>query len=297
MKAYFIIGCFTTLLFNCKEVHKNNLMDTAYVDALNQSREIRAKNRIKYLELTGLFKLDSTSNTFGKATSNQFVLNIENLPETIGSIDLSKNTLKFNSAKSIKVTNVLGEEIEALNLNIDSNGNSEQLYYKQLKWQVITRSNALYLRVWDLKNPAIQAFKGFKGFKNYDISNEYIFEADFKYFETAHLESVISKLGIPDVTNFIGQVRFTYNEVPYSLDVGSEGFVMVGDLTSGETTYGAGRYMYLELPKPDGLVTLDFNYLFNPPCAYSEFTTCFYPPRQNQLDFKINAGELLEEAL
>jgi hypothetical protein len=72
---------------------------------------------------------------------------------------------------------------------------------------------------------------------------------------------------------------------------------MVGDLTSGETTYGGGRYIYLDLPERDGPVTLDFNYLFNPPCAYSEFTTCLFPPRQNQLAFKIKAGELVEEAL
>ena len=294
MKPYFIIGCFITLLFNCKEANKKNLMDAAYVDALNQNREIRAENRVKYLELTGLFKLDSTSNTFGKAASNNFVLAIRNLAETIGSIDLSKEALTFYAAKDIKVTNTLGEEINTLTLTIDANGNSVQLFHKQLKWQVITRSGALYLRVWDLKNPAIQAFKGFK---NYDIDSDYIFEAKFKYFETVHLESVDSKLGLPDVTDFIGQLDFMYKGNSYSLDVGSEGFVMVGDLTSGETTYGGGRYIYLDLPKTDGTVTLDFNYLFNPPCAYSEFTTCLFPPRQNQLAFSVKAGELMEDAL
>jgi len=294
MKPYFIIGCFITLFFNCKEATKQIPMDAAYVDALNQNREIRAENRLKYLELTGLFKLDSISNTFGKAASNNFVLAIENLAESIGSIDLSKEALTFYAAKDIKVTNAQNEEIETLALEIDANGNSIQLFHKQLKWQVITRSGALYLRVWDLKNPAIQAFKGFK---NYEINSNYIFEADFSYFETAHLESVDSKLGLPDVTDFIGQLHFMYKGASYSLDVGSEGFVMVRDLTSGETTYGGGRYIYLDLPESDGPVTLDFNYLFNPPCAYSEFTTCLFPPRQNQLAFSVKAGELMEEAL
>jgi len=294
MKPYFIIGCFITLFFNCKEATKQIPMDAAYVDALNQNREIRAENRLKYLELTGLFKLDYNSNTFGKAASNNFVLAIENLAESIGSIDLSKEALTFYAAKDIKVTNAQNEEIETLALEIDANGNSIQLFHKQLKWQVITRSGALYLRVWDLKNPAIQAFKGFK---NYEINSNYIFEADFSYFETAHLESVDSKLGLPDVTDFIGQLHFMYKGASYSLDVGSEGFVMVRDLTSGETTYGGGRYIYLDLPESDGPVTLDFNYLFNPPCAYSEFTTCLFPPRQNQLAFSVKAGELMEEAL
>ncbi|MDC1472485.1 DUF1684 domain-containing protein, partial [Flavobacteriaceae bacterium] len=71
-------------------------------------------------------------------------------------------------------------------------------------------------------------------------------------------------------------------------------FVMVGDLTSGETTYGGGRYMYIELPKSGEKIIVDFNYLYNPPCAFSEFTTCLYPPRQNQLAFEIKAGERLK---
>ena len=294
MNRYFLIGCFATLLINCKDSKNNLSIDASYVETLNQNREIRAKNRVKYLELTGLFKLDSTNNTFGKATSNQFVLDVENLAPRIGSIDLSKDGLMFYAEKNIDVTNKSGEIIESLLLEIDSNGNSIQLFYEQIKWQVITRSGELYLRVWDLKNPAIQAFKGFK---SYEINNEFIFDADFSYFEAAHIESVDSKLGLPDVTDFIGQLHFMYQGDSYSLDVGSEGFLMVGDLTSGETTYGGGRYMYIELPKTNGSVTLDFNYLYNPPCAYSEFTTCLYPPRQNQLDFKVKAGELIEEIL
>ena len=294
MKKHVLIGCFLTLFLNCKEVNKQSHIENSYVDALNQNREARAKNRVKYLELTGLFKLDSTKNSFGKATSNKFILNTENLAPSIGSIEFSKEGLRFNAVKDIKVTNAQHEEIERLELEIDANGNSIQLFYKQLKWQVITRSGALYLRVWDVKNPAIGAFKGFK---SYEINNEFIFDAEFSYFETKRIESVESKLGIPDVTDFIGQLRFRYEGKPYSLDVGSEGFVMVGDLTSGETTYGGGRYMYIELPKTNGSVTLDFNYLYNPPCAYSKFTTCLYPPRQNQLDFRVKAGELMEEAL
>ena len=165
MKKHILIGCFLTLFFNCKEVNKQYLLENSYLNALNENRENRAKNRVKYLELTGLFKLDSTKNTFGKAASNKFILDIENLAPIIGSIDLSKKGLLFNAAKNIKVTNAQQEETERLELKIDANGNSIQLFHKQLKWQIITRSGALYLRVWDLKNPAIQAFKGFKSYE------------------------------------------------------------------------------------------------------------------------------------
>ena len=69
---------------------------------------------------------------------------------------------------------------------------------------------------------------------------------------------------------------------------------MVSDETTGDDTYSGGRYIYLKLPETDGTVTLDFNYLYNPPCSFSKFTTCLYPPRQNHLPFKVLAGEKIQ---
>jgi len=291
MKKYFLIGGLMALFFNCKEDKNSPLIDLAYTNTLSQAIKMRSEGRVKYLELTGLFKLDSTSNTFGSAASNDFILTIENLTPTIGRINLSKDALTFYAEKDVEITTDKDQKIESLVLSIDTNGNSVMLYHEQIKWQIITRSGALYLRVWDKKNPAIESFKGFK---SYDVNSDFIFEADFKYFETARLEPVDSKLGIPDVTDFIGQVSFMYNGEKHSPDVGSEGFIMVGDQTSGETTYGGGRYLNSDISKGNGKVTIDFNYLYNPPCAFSEFTTCLYPPRQNQLAFEIKAGERIE---
>jgi len=62
-------------------------------------------------------------------------------------------------------------------------------------------------------------------------------------------------------------------------------------LTNNKTTYGAGRFLYADLPK-DGKVVLDFNQAVNPPCAFTPFATCPLPPRQNRLKVAIEAGEL-----
>jgi len=78
------------------------------------------------------------------------------------------------------------------------------------------------------------------------------------------------------------------------LEVGSGGFTMVGDATTGELTYGGGRYMYVTLPETSGKTSLDFNKLYNPPCSFSAYTTCLYPPRQNHMPFTILAGETIE---
>jgi uncharacterized protein (DUF1684 family) len=67
-------------------------------------------------------------------------------------------------------------------------------------------------------------------------------------------------------------------------------FVIFKDETSGVETYGAGRFLYTDLPR-DSRVTIDFNKAYNPPCAFTAFATCPLPPRQNELPVAVRAGE------
>lgn len=74
-------------------------------------------------------------------------------------------------------------------------------------------------------------------------------------------------------------------------DTGGHGyFVPFRDGTSGKETYGAGRYLDVH-PNEDGTVTLDFNYAYNPYCAYDEAFSCPLPPMENWLKVAISAGE------
>ena len=69
------------------------------------------------------------------------------------------------------------------------------------------------------------------------------------------------------------------------------------DETSGEETYGAGRYLDLEPDRHrsdddgDAEWVLDFNEAYNPTCAYSDAYECPLPPTENWLDVEIAAGE------
>lgn len=67
-------------------------------------------------------------------------------------------------------------------------------------------------------------------------------------------------------------------------------FVPFRDKTSGEETYGAGRYLDLDADD-DGTVTIDFNLAYNPSCVYSEGYSCPIPPIENWLQVPIEAGE------
>ncbi|MBT8206662.1 MAG: DUF1684 domain-containing protein, partial [Acidimicrobiia bacterium] len=77
-------------------------------------------------------------------------------------------------------------------------------------------------------------------------------------------------------------------------DTGAHGyFVPFRDATSGKESYGAGRYLDVH-PNEDGTVTLDFNYAYNPYCAYDEAFSCPLPPIENWLEVPIAAGETYE---
>jgi uncharacterized protein (DUF1684 family) len=36
---------------------------------------------------------------------------------------------------------------------------------------------------------------------------------------------------------------------------------------------------------------VDFNKAYNPPCAFTDYSTCPLPPQENRLDFAVTAGE------
>jgi hypothetical protein len=279
------------LLSSCKNKESQFPIDELYKSEIDTFFKAKMEERQgDYLQLTALHKLDNGSNTIGKSSDNNLALNIDSLPETIGTVLIGGDSLSFIASENVKVKTENDSSITMMPLQLNEYGSSIKLYHNQLSWRVITRSNEHYLRVWDAKNLALDAFKGFQHF---ELNNKFIFEAEFTYYETAKTEIVKAKVDGQRSTNFIGNVVFNYKNKSYTLEVGSDGFTMVGDATTGETTYGGGRYMYVNLPETNGKINLDFNKLYNPPCAFSEFTTCLYPPRQNHLQFAILAGEKL----
>jgi len=70
-------------------------------------------------------------------------------------------------------------------------------------------------------------------------------------------------------------------------------FVPFTDASSGDETYGSGRYLefYIKDIKSN-MLQLDFNKAYNPYCAYSAGFKCPIPPRENFLPVAIRAGEM-----
>ena len=67
-------------------------------------------------------------------------------------------------------------------------------------------------------------------------------------------------------------------------------YIPFTDLTNGEETYGAGRYLDFKIPESEKVI-IDFNLAYNPYCAYNHSYSCPIPPKENNLNIKIEAGE------
>jgi uncharacterized protein (DUF1684 family) len=73
-------------------------------------------------------------------------------------------------------------------------------------------------------------------------------------------------------------------------------YLPFADATSGTTSYGGGRYLLdtvkgADLGTEDGRLVLDFNFAYNPSCAYDPRWVCPLAPPANRLPVDVRAGE------
>ncbi len=128
----------------------------------------------------------------------------------------------------------------------------------------------------------------------YPLDPKYRVEARFeRYGEERPIKAVNIRGDLEDYVSH-GEAVFdldgeTIRMQAFTRSNGNLFFVMT-DRTSGVETYPAARFLTVPPPE-DGRVVMDFNRAVNPPCGFSEFTTCPTPPAQNRLPIRVEAGE------
>ena len=135
----------------------------------------------------------------------------------------------------------------------------------------------------------------FTGLSYYDENPGMRFELDVKEFDTREIVEMETSTG--DVASYLrwGRVAFDVDGESAELTLyrdpsGDEIFLPFADATSGSATYGAGRYIDTQRLH-DGRVLVDFNYAYNPYCAYNEHWSCPLTPWENRLQVPVQAGE------
>jgi uncharacterized protein (DUF1684 family) len=159
--------------------------------------------------------------------------------------------------------------------------------------QVIERGGKFAVRIWDAESVAR---KNFSGIDRYAVGEQWRVTAKWEQYpmpKTIDVPTVIP--GLVQKGSVPGAAVFTLNGNEYrlepTLEEGSkELFFVFGDKTNGKETYGAGRFLYAGPPE-GGVIVLDFNRSYNPPCVFSDYATCPVPTKENRLPVRIEAGE------
>jgi uncharacterized protein (DUF1684 family) len=173
----------------------------------------------------------------------------------------------------------------------DDSGHPDKLQFNHCRVLLLHRGDRYALRVKDTESARRKQFKGMQWFP---VNAQYRIVADFTagpaQVAVPTMIGTTLQLKSPGTVHFTLQGKqLTLTPVLESEDA-KELFFIFKDATASKTTYGAGRFLYTELPR-DGKVVLDFNKAENPPCAFTPYATCPRPPKGNVLDVTIEAGE------
>jgi uncharacterized protein (DUF1684 family) len=273
-----------------KESEKGSPEYIAAIKQWHKARIERLKKENGWLNLAGLFWLKEGVNTFGTSPSNDIVFPKGKAPDKIGMFILKDSTVTVEINPGAEVMNDQVPVKEA-SLKTDLSGNPTILSIGSLRWYIIKRGEKFGVR---LRNLDADLLKEFEGIDTYPVNEDWKIKAKFEPYNPPKTISIPTIIGTVEEDKTPGALVFKKDGKEYRLDPVDEGdefFVIFADETSSEETYGAGRFLYTEVPDSAGNVILDFNKAYNPPCAFTPYATCPLPPKQNYLKLRVTAGE------
>ena len=137
---------------------------------------------------------------------------------------------------------------------------------------------------------------GFTGLRYFPPNPDLVFDLELQRLARPESIDIQATGGDLRKARRLGYFRFSVNGAPCSLAAyelaESPGvlFVPFHDRTNGHESYEGGRYVDAQ---PDGgRYRLDFNYAYNPYCAYSHRWSSPVPPPENRLTVSVRAGEM-----
>lgn len=271
----------------------DSLDEAAYKDEVLQWRT-KAENSLRadngWLTLAGRFVMKPGENRFGTASDNDIVLPAGSGPAHVGSFFVEPGTITLKTVEGITMY-AGGAPFTERTMKTDmETPQRDWVTVGRLAMHVIERSGNYVLRLADNES---EVRKQFPGRLWYDVNPAYRVTAKFVPYSRNKKIPITNVLGDISEEASAGYAEFTLDGKRYRLDALDEDdelFFIFRDATSGHGTYPAGRFLIADKPR-GGKVVLDFNKAYNPPCAFSEFTTCPLPPRQNHLKARVEAGE------
>ena len=273
----------------------------AYEQEIQKWRETRRAALLKptgYLNQIGLHWLEPGTYTIGSDAANDIVV-----PATaatrIGQFRVADEGVRLVVEDGVDVR-VDGALVQNVMMPSDVTGQGILASHGSLAWSVIERGGKLAVRIRDYEHPFLETFGPLP---YYDIDPSKRVVATLRLYEeprTITVDTVIE--GFQQFPVSPGIVEFEIDGKTYNLEAQSSAsdrlFIIFGDETNRDETYGAGRFVYLDDPGEDGgKAILDFNKSYSPPCAFNDFSTCPVASPRNRLSVRIEAGEKFDPRL
>jgi uncharacterized protein (DUF1684 family) len=263
------------------------------IEEMRRRRLERLREPDGWLTLVGLEWLHDGENTVGADPDSDVILRGEDAPERAGAVVVDGGAVRFVRAPEADVT-LDGQLVDEVELRHDSHPVRPPTVLRigTLSFHLIRRGDRLGIRVRD---SASAARRDFAGIEYFPIDPSWRLVARFEPTPGATI-AVPNVIGLTSEEASPGWIVFTRQGVEYRLQA-LEGdddrslWLVFGDATNGRETYGGGRFLYTDPPRPDGSVVVDFNLAYNPPCVFTPYATCDLPPAQNRLALRVEAGE------
>ena len=243
-----------------------------------------------WLALAGLFWLRKGTNLIGSDLESDIRLP-RRAPARLGTFEFDGNNVTLNVEASLPVE-VNGVATRSALLDADQEDVPSFITFSDMRMVVVRRSKGVGIRVWDNGREERRTFPPREW---YPVKEALRVPATYTRYATPKVVKMPDILGAVLDEPMQGYVTFELDGKKQELIVEElpdrRLFIQFMDLTNGSPTYPSGRYHYTDAHE-DGKVFIDFNKAYSPPCAFTEFATCTFPPQENRLDVAIEAGEI-----
>jgi uncharacterized protein len=280
------------LFYSCQTQKEIKPVSPEYKKEVEDWHNKRIENLKKesgWLNLVGLYWLEEGENTIGSSDKNKIVFP-KNAPAEIGKVIKKDSSLIFESYNNVNVFSN-GNRVNKIEVKNDMSGNPTIFELDSFRWFVIKREEKFGIRLRDLNADLL---KNFEGIERFPIDGDWKIKAEFIPYDVPKEVEIPTIIGTIEKDFSPGKVKFLIDKKEFTLEPTSAGdkmFLVFADLTSGDETYGAGRFLVIDKPDSNNNVIIDFNKSYNPPCAFTKYATCPLPTEENKLKVKITAGE------
>lgn len=260
------------------------------VEAWHRQRLERLRAPDGWLSLVGLWWLEEGEHRVGSHPSSEVLLP-DTVPAQVGVLTRRGDALRLRVEEGVEAW-AGGELVKERELQTDQQeGGPTVVSLGTVRFYAIARGERVGVRVKDEQAPTRT---GFTTIPRFQVSHEWRRAARFEPYGPGRRVAVPNALGWATQEEAAGELVFQVKGEEHrliALKGGDELFVVFGDRTNGDSTYGAGRFLYVKPPGADGSVTIDFNRAYNPPCAFTPYATCPLPMEENRLPWAVEAGE------